>query len=260
MRVRPVVRGLPASGLLLLVACGAGVTEPATYVGGASAQLNGRAYNAKGGPTTWWFEYGTTATYGSETPRGTIEVVAESSQPVSETITGLAEGTTYHYRACALDDEGHGICGADATVTTHQGQDTVSGLAITAEAPEPIYVASGGAIDARSGSGGTAASGWVIASPGSYTFRFADQGPVTCVRAEGNAATVGFVAEYEQFGVPDIPRLVVVVDGGPGAGGDRYGVQTVSEPVTDCPDPATLINSTSPVIRGDVVVHDHGDA
>jgi sugar lactone lactonase YvrE len=66
--------------------------------------------------TSWRFEYGLTAAYGSSTPSGAIpaELVP---RPVSTTIVGLQPGSTYHYRAIATNALGS-EAGPDQTFTT----------------------------------------------------------------------------------------------------------------------------------------------
>jgi subtilisin-like proprotein convertase family protein len=70
-------------------------TQPATSVTGTSAQLNGMA-TPNGPPTTAWFEWGTSATYGNQTPPvsvgGGYNVVYVPSQ-----INGLVMNQPYHF-------------------------------------------------------------------------------------------------------------------------------------------------------------------
>lgn len=101
---------------LALAAC-TGSTQPATKVTNVSAQLNARGYTDDG-PATWWWEYDTvrsdlgtandTEICGSppEPDRrcGPASGGSQSNQiPLSVTVTGLAPGTTYHFRACGQD-------------------------------------------------------------------------------------------------------------------------------------------------------------
>jgi alpha-tubulin suppressor-like RCC1 family protein len=80
--------------------------------------------------TTYVFEYGTSTSYGASvpTPPGVIssryclfiEILPcgiRTPQPVSESLTGLEPGTTYHYRIVATNERGTNH-GADATFTT----------------------------------------------------------------------------------------------------------------------------------------------
>ena len=93
-------------------------TNDATDVSETSAVLNG-TINPVGLPTTYHFEYGTTTAYGSRFPVG-IESVAgadRNNRRLGRTITGLAPGTTYHFRLVAQNSAGVNQ-GADRTFTT----------------------------------------------------------------------------------------------------------------------------------------------
>lgn len=94
------------------------VTGDASDVGGLGATLKGTV-NPIGSATDYHFEYGTSASYGSETPvqsagSGTIPAV------VDDGISGLEPGTKYHFRLVATRD-GHTVTGDDATFTTAAG-------------------------------------------------------------------------------------------------------------------------------------------
>ncbi len=71
-------------------------TQPAQSVTGTGAQLNGMA-TPNGPPTTAWFEWGTSAAYGNQTPPvnvgGSYSVVH-----VSSPITNLVMNQPYHFR------------------------------------------------------------------------------------------------------------------------------------------------------------------
>jgi len=100
---------------MVALGCASGDTDTATDVTDRAATL--RAHGSAGGdPTSWWFEYGTTTSYGRSTPRrdggsGTNE------QNVSERVTGLSADTLYHFRACVSNPTGSG-CGRDQTFRT----------------------------------------------------------------------------------------------------------------------------------------------
>jgi hypothetical protein len=106
-------------------------TLPATQVKGTSAQLNGTAGpNVTGGDITqYFFQYGTTTSYGSQTPTGTIGTCpagitppspycnVPKTQPVSADISNLTPCTNYHFRLVATNPDGS-FNGADQAFKT----------------------------------------------------------------------------------------------------------------------------------------------
>jgi hypothetical protein len=90
-------------------------TNPASGVTNANATLNG-AVNPNGKSTTSYFEFGTTAAYGSVTASQSVGS-GTSAVSVSAQLTGLLCGTTYHYRADGTNADGTGN-GVDMTMTT----------------------------------------------------------------------------------------------------------------------------------------------
>ena len=92
-------------------------TGEATAVGRTTARLNGTV-NPNGSETTYRFEYGTTAAYGSFTSTagagsGTV------TSAVDALASGLTDETLYHYRLTAANSGGT-TCGYDRTFTTHR--------------------------------------------------------------------------------------------------------------------------------------------
>lgn len=73
--------------------------------------------NPNNSPTQYHFEYGTTAAYGSTTPDTSAGSGYGSTEVVSD-LTGLAPGTTYHFRVVADNGVGGAATGADGTFTT----------------------------------------------------------------------------------------------------------------------------------------------
>jgi hypothetical protein len=90
-------------------------TGTATSVIDTGATLNGTV-DANGTATTYHFEYGTTASYGSQTAATSA---GSGTSPVSESaaVTGLSPGTTYHFRIVATSAAGTSN-GSDQTFTT----------------------------------------------------------------------------------------------------------------------------------------------
>jgi predicted NBD/HSP70 family sugar kinase len=126
------VIGLAAAALLTAAtpAFGAGapsaITGPVTSIGPTSATATGKV-NPNGLATTWYVEYGTSTGYGSKTSSlsagsGTTNV------DVTAPLSGLAAGTTYHYRVVATNSSGTAR-GADGIFTTAAAPAVVTGAA-----------------------------------------------------------------------------------------------------------------------------------
>jgi glucose/arabinose dehydrogenase len=104
-----------ASAVAAIVATGCAVTQPATEVGDTAATLN-TTVNPRGYSTEYWFKYGTTTSYGGQTPRWDAGS-GTAGRNFAERVTGLSPDTLYHYQACYSNQTGSG-CGADATFRT----------------------------------------------------------------------------------------------------------------------------------------------
>jgi len=82
------------------------ITGAATSMIGSTATLNG-SVNPNGSLTTFYFEYGSTAAYGSRIPLTSAPVSAGyTTSHLSRTITGLVPGATYHFRIVAENEAG----------------------------------------------------------------------------------------------------------------------------------------------------------
>lgn len=105
------------------------ITGRATDISETSAVLNGTV-NPAGLQTTYHFEYGTTAAYGTRIPAGLDATAGKGLEPRSfnRTITGLQPGTIYHYRIVA--ENAIGVTeGPDETFTTRRA----------GEVPQRVY-------------------------------------------------------------------------------------------------------------------------
>jgi hypothetical protein len=82
----------------------------------ASSATLDATVNPKGGATAYWFKYGTNTSYGSLTATNSV---GSGSSPVTVTnlITGLLQGTVYHYQIVATNVAGV-TSGSDANFTT----------------------------------------------------------------------------------------------------------------------------------------------
>ena len=116
-----------AAGALLLSSCIVGETDGARMVSNTSATLEGRLGSTGDDQGTYWFEYGATTAYGQSTPRSTSAVVRGQWAHVSQEVTDLEPGTTYHFRLCGRSSGDQGICGPDKTVTTGVARGRVRG-------------------------------------------------------------------------------------------------------------------------------------
>jgi hypothetical protein len=262
-RVGAVV-GIGAAALLL-ASCGIGVTGGADQVSRSSARLRGDVWNDVAGETTYWFEYGPSPAYGSSTSTETVDVpIAETDVPVEAVVTGLASDSTYHYRLCALDVDGRGSCGADATVTT-KGTDAVTGHGVVfSAAPGGLHIS--GEVDAESDDDGGNPIGTATVLPGFHYFKIEDTGSVTCLRVAGHRAAIGYTT-IPFAGEPPISRIAFVEDNGPS--GDRWGIRDIPAPATTCPVPTADdfpsfivggFDVGSTLISGDFTVVDHPTA
>jgi hypothetical protein len=84
-------------------------------VGATTASLSGGVY-PNGADTTYYWQYGPTASYGAQT--ATVDIGGgQAPVQVPGALSGLAPGTTYHYRLVAQNIDGTAY-GYDSTVTT----------------------------------------------------------------------------------------------------------------------------------------------
>ena len=108
MRRRPrlILVALLAVIALVATGCASGATDPANDITDSAATL--RAHGSTGGdPSEWWFEYGTTTSYGSSTPHKSVGA-DPAQQSVVARVKDLAPDTLYHFRACASNQRGSG--------------------------------------------------------------------------------------------------------------------------------------------------------
>ena len=120
---------------LLLLSAGAGaaavaaptaITGPVSAIGTNSATATGTV-NPNGQATNWFFEYGTSTSYGRRTATRSAGSGTTNVQ-VSAALTGLVPGTTYHYRLVATGGGGT-TRGADGIFTTSAAPVAVTGAA-----------------------------------------------------------------------------------------------------------------------------------
>ncbi len=92
-------------------------SEPATAVTETGATLHGTV-NPEGHETTYFFNYGLTTNYGSTVPATAKKLTSPiGTESISEPLSGLTPGTTYHFQLVAQNSSGT-VHGADQTFTT----------------------------------------------------------------------------------------------------------------------------------------------
>jgi hypothetical protein len=92
-------------------------TGAANAIGSTTGTVSGTV-NPEGGPTTYWFQYGKTSSYGSTAPSPAPSAGSgTTAKSVSLTLKSLNRRTTYHYRIVASNAGGTTV-GADRTFTT----------------------------------------------------------------------------------------------------------------------------------------------
>jgi hypothetical protein len=103
-------------------------TGHATDVTTTSATLNGTV-NPNNGETVYHFEYGTSTAYGTSVPSPDAPVGDDTANhAVSQKLSGLKPGTTYHFRVVASNIDGTSN-GPDETFTTLAPPVAVTGTA-----------------------------------------------------------------------------------------------------------------------------------
>ncbi|MGO9762308.1 MAG: hypothetical protein ACLP1Q_13720 [Solirubrobacteraceae bacterium] len=154
-------------------------------------------------PTTYSFQYGTTRSYGMQTPLAPAGS-GEDSITVSQTITGLQPLTTYHYRILATSPAG-ASAGSDHAFTT--GPVPLS-LAI-AGVPDPVVFGSPFFVEGTlSGTGSANHAVALQANPFPYVSGFQTVGNPELTNASG-----GFSFPY--LGLLENAQLRVVTLGKP---------------------------------------------
>ena len=122
--------------------CALGEPLPPTSVTETSATLNANVYSDFEGNTEYWFSYGESTAYGNETTHRTVFTDDDSAHPVSEPVSGLAPGTTHHWRVCARDGQENPprtVCSADQTFTTSQSTSGPGGPILVVASPSDPF-------------------------------------------------------------------------------------------------------------------------
>jgi predicted lipoprotein with Yx(FWY)xxD motif len=119
-------------------------SAPSAVAGGV--ELRGRIYTYES-DTSYRFEYGTTAAYGTSVPVPDGDAGVQSIATVAQTLTGLAPNTVYHYRLVASNVGG-----------TDESPDATFNSSELGSAPPPVPGSGGENPPSGGGGGGPAPS------------------------------------------------------------------------------------------------------
>jgi hypothetical protein len=193
---------LPATGALAATSTPAVTTSGVSNVTFSSAILYGYVA-ARGLPTNYVFQYGTTSGYGGQTPlapagNGTISI------KLSAAVSGLQPGTSYHYRIVAVSSAGTAD-GKDRTFTTVSVPLTV----LLASVPNPVLFGNPFFVEGHLAGTGAANHEIVLqANPFPYLGGFKDVGNPELTSSAG-----GFSFPY--IGLLENVQLRIVTAGKP---------------------------------------------
>jgi hypothetical protein len=217
MMIRRLIGPFVLLGALALAAVALGAaptatTGAATNIGSTTATLTGEV-NPGRETTTWFFEYGTTTSYGSVTPTDTING-GNATRNVDAAVTGLAPSTTYHYRLVAQNPSGT-VRGADRTFTTTAsgGPPTGQQDVTLAAAPNPVVFGRRVVLSGR------------VRAPGNDPVQvalFADPFPLDNSFSQ---VAAGATASNGSYAFNHVPRVHT-----------RYRVAAATSPATASPD------------------------
>lgn len=208
-------RVVPASAVavcaLLAPAAATAAQKPLATTGAAanlaptSAVVNGTV-NPRGAATTYFFRYGTTRTYGAQTPARSAGAGTRGRR-IAEGLAALAPATTYHYRLITRNAKGT-TRGADRTFKTRRQPLGVS-LAAT---PNPLFPGRATMLaGVLSGTGNANRQVVLQSNPYPYTQGFANAADPHVTNAQGGFAfPVLSVPVNTQFRVlmPANPNIV----------------------------------------------------
>jgi hypothetical protein len=228
------------AGVAAVLAAPTAITGPVSAVGPTSATASGTV-NPNGQSTTWYFEYGTSTSYGKKTSSKSAGSGTTNVQ-VSGTLTGLTPGTTYHYRLVATSSGGT-TRGADGIFTTSSAPVAVTG------SPTGVTVTSAtlnGTVDPNGRATTSYFEYGTSTSYGSKTpLKSAGSGTTaTSVSAPVSSLTPGRLYHY---------RLVATSDAGLSRGADRT-FSTAGRP-TAVTGPASSLTPSSAMLNGKVTAN-----
>jgi hypothetical protein len=218
-----------------------------TGLSGSAATLNG-SVNPNGADTSWYFEFGTSTSYGTKTPAKNIPAGTHSVN-VSAPLAGLSAGTTYHFRLVASNSAG----------TVDSGDQTFSTAGAASAAPAVVTSAA----TAVSGSSATL-HGSVTANSSTTSWYFeygtsTNYGTKTAIKsipAGTRATNVSAAVNGLSGGTTYHFRLAASNGSGATAGSDQ--TFTTSGPPSVQTGSPQSVTTTSATLTGSVNPQGHG--
>lgn len=172
--------------LVLALPASAGATGvPGAYTGAAvdvsygSATLRG-VIAPRGSATTYYFQYGPTTAYGSQTPVGSV--APGNSVDVSVAISGLAPLTVYHYRLIAVN----AVSAATGASKAFKTAKVPLSLQILVSPNPTLYGSSATVQGTLSGTGNAGRAVVLQENPFPYTAGFANVGNAELTTSTGS--------------------------------------------------------------------------
>ena len=223
-------------------ACDDAVSAPASALAPTTATLNG-VVTPNGEPTTYTFSWGTSTAYTQQSQP--VVVTGNAPQLVSDQITGLQPGSTYHFVLQASNIDDGASSGADQTFTTPITAPPPVDLSLTNTASAATITAGQGltyTLTATNASTTTPATGVTItdALPGGLNLTSATSSQGSCSGSTTVVCALGQLA-------PEATATVTIA-------GTAQGAQPLVNTALvsgDQPDPDTANNTataTTPVV------------
>jgi hypothetical protein len=209
------------------------ITGSATDITANSATISGDL-NPNGFNTTYYFQWGTSTSYGNTTAPSTVPAQNTPINGIAAGLTGLSVGTTYHYQFVATNSSGT-YFGGDMSFTT-ASTITIQGQTFT-------YSTNNGAvtITAYAGPGGavpipSAIAGFPVTAIADSVFF--GQGNLTSVTLPDTLTSLGASVFGLCSGLTSITLPISLTSLGSGCFGGCSGLASASLPagLTDLPD------------------------
>jgi hypothetical protein len=228
------------AGVAAVLAAPAAITGPVSAVGATSATASGTV-NPNGRSTSWYFEYGTTTSYGRRTSSRSAGS-GNANVQVSGSLTGLAPGATYHYRLVATNGDGTAR-GADGIFTTPFAPGAVTGSATSVTVSSATL---NGTVDPNG-----RATSWYF-EYGTST-NYGSRTPATSAGSGTTARSVAAAVSNLRPGRLYHYQLVATSDAGTSRGADR--TFSTFGPPTTVTRPASSLTHSSARLNGRVTAN-----